>query len=81
MFKMNPLPLDQIISQVNNFGQNLDSLENKISRQNDAQKLVKHLEQRPIIMSARPQFSNGGGVDSQSLETVLELHNLAGTDG
>ena len=32
-------------------------------------------------MSARPQFSNGGGVDSQSLETILELQNLVGTEG
>jgi hypothetical protein len=35
---MNPLPLDQIISQVNNFGHNLDCLENKIAAQGDAQK-------------------------------------------
>ena len=67
----------------------MDSLENKISIQNEANKVIKnHQTQQQVEpkTSSRPLQSasgNGNIVDSQSLETILELHNgeLTAIDG
>ena len=81
-----PLPLDQIMSHVNQFGINLDSLEHKISENKGLglkmeQLTTQNAAYREKMRSQATghtnsnQFASGvqGGVDSQSLETILEF--------
>ena len=61
---MNPLPLDQIISQDSSLGHNLNSLENKVHDQNKRNDEMNHLYHQNVT-SARPQISNGSKNGSQ----------------
>jgi hypothetical protein len=79
---INPLPLDMIISHVSNFGVNLESLENKLSQNQGLGLQIEQLTtQNKNSNSTGGQVTSvggnnqgvAGGIDSQSLETILEF--------
>jgi hypothetical protein len=86
--KINPLPLEEILLHVNKFGMKLDNLESKITenkyfmpRLNDMQSGRNNSvngngsNQQQVVSTSVVQGVQGG-IDSQSLETILELKDV-----
>ena len=70
---MNPLPLDQIISHVSNFGMNLDTLENKLTENKGLGLKLEMLQSSYRKGVEANTVGRNGGMQSISLSQTNQI--------